>query len=684
MKKTTGFWSLFCGVLLCLALAERAAVAQFHGGGCACGRYQLSHPTWEIDHNTANFQNAAAAEFTKWHDRVDRWAWTVGDNFAGANSKNEILFFTVAQTFSQYGILIDSDVFGVAYLNPMSAFGAFNACPPPAGTTCGTFTETDVIMNFDFSRGWTTALPNYSDTGPANYAATALHELGHTLGLHHNFGNLSTMNYFEDFAGRYLTVADAAIARLHYPSNLVTTTDMATYPFRYSGAGDGYTSTNVASVSPSTVAAGSTFTLHNFTVENPGSVNLSNVVLSIYLSTDSTITSSDHLVGTLGWATFSALGWWDTSSGWTFTLPGSVPAGTYYIGAIVTYNNTAADGVTYNNSWVLDDSRRLTVTPAGGSCVQDFTLACGDTDFWSNNGTGSTNAVSTYSCDPELSQSGPEYTYIFEPATDTDVQLDLTGLSADLDLFVLRDFGTGCIPGNCISSSVAASNANDQIRFGAVGGRRYYVVVDGYLGATSNYTIQLTCQGATFADLPPGNWATPYILAIYNAGITTGCSASPRNYCPNALVTREQMAVFLERGLRGGSFVPPPAVGIFSDVPAGSWSAPWIEQLYSDGVTAGCATSPLRYCPGATVTRDSMAIFLLRAKHGASYTPPPAVGIFSDVPASYWAAPWIEQLYAEGITSGCATSPLRYCPGNGVTRAEMAVFLSRAFNLPVP
>ena len=55
---------------------------------------------------------------------------------------------------------------------------------------------------------------------------------------------------------------------------------------------------------------------------------------------------------------------------------------------------------------------------------------------------------------------------------------------------------------------------------------------------------------------------------------------------------------------------------------------------------------------------------------------------FTDVPASFWAAAWIEQLAAEGITNGCDTN--LYCPNKTVGRAEMAVFLGRAFNLPLP
>jgi len=78
-----------------------------------------------------------------------------------------------------------------------------------------------------------------------------------------------------------------------------------------------------------------------------------------------------------------------------------------------------------------------------------------------------------------------------------------------------------------------------------------------------------------------------------------------------------------------------------------------------------------------------MAVFLLRAKHGAGYTPPaPVVQMFADVPLSHPFAAWIYRLAAENITGGCATNPSRYCPDNAVTRAEMAVLLVRAFNLP--
>jgi hypothetical protein len=52
------------------------------------------------------------------------------------------------------------------------------------------------------------------------------------------------------------------------------------------------------------------------------------------------------------------------------------------------------------------------------------------------------------------------------------------------------------------------------------------------------------------------------------------------------------------------------------------------------------------------------------------------------VPRDHWAAPWIERLAAEGVTGGCAEG--LYCPARTTTRAELAVFLARIFNLTLP
>jgi hypothetical protein len=139
------------------------------------------------------------------------------------------------------------------------------------------------------------------------------------------------------------------------------------------------------------------------------------------------------------------------------------------------------------------------------------------------------------------------------------------------------------------------------------------------------------------------------------------------------------MAVFLLKSQYGASYVPPPATGSFNDVPFNDPFAPWIERLAALGVTAGCGGG--NYCPGDGVTRAQMAVFLLKTRNGSGYAPPPAQGIFDDVPASDPFAAWIERIYLGGITGGCSASPLLYCPGSTVTRRQMAVFLVKTFSL---
>jgi hypothetical protein len=107
--------------------------------------------------------------------------------------------------------------------------------------------------------------------------------------------------------------------------------------------------------------------------------------------------------------------------------------------------------------------------------------------------------------------------------------------------------------------------------------------------------------------------------------------------------------------------------------------SPFIHTLYASGITGGCSSNPLLYCPNGGVTRAQMAAFLLKGIHGAGYNPPAPTGtMFGDVPTNKPFAAWIEQLAREGVSGGCQSSPPLYCPDGGVTRGQMAVFLLRS------
>jgi len=184
---------------------------------------------------------------------------------------------------------------------------------------------------------------------------------------------------------------------------------------------------------------------------------------------------------------------------------------------------------------------------------------------------------------------------------------------------------------------------------------------------------------ADFLDVEQSDFFHSAVEKIFRDGITAGCDLW--YYCRNSSTTRAQMAVFLLKSLLGRFYAPPPATGtVFSDVSADSFAAAWIEDLAARGITAGCGGT--LYCPSGSVTRAQMAVFLLKTLLGASHTPPAAIGIFGDVPVGSFAADWIEDVYGRGITAGCSSSELLYCPSNNVTRGQMAAFLVATFALP--
>ncbi|HEY7113259.1 MAG TPA: FG-GAP-like repeat-containing protein, partial [Thermoanaerobaculia bacterium] len=113
----------------------------------------------------------------------------------------------------------------------------------------------------------------------------------------------------------------------------------------------------------------------------------------------------------------------------------------------------------------------------------------------------------------------------------------------------------------------------------------------------------------------------------------------------------------------------------FADVPPSHLFHGAIAKILRAGITTGCGGP--NYCPSSPVTRDQMAVFILRAKHGGSFQAPPPLGTeFADVTVSTFLGKWIELFGTEGFTTGCGGG--NYCPNNPVQRSEMAVFLVRA------
>ena len=185
------------------------------------------------------------------------------------------------------------------------------------------------------------------------------------------------------------------------------------------------------------------------------------------------------------------------------------------------------------------------------------------------------------------------------------------------------------------------------------------------------------CQGR-FCD-EDGSVHQPNIERIAEWGITVGCET--QRFCPEDKIARRQMAAFLYRAVthrQGGSVPANPADPVpMTDVPAGVW-----YEVYARWAASNRIIPPVDgvFNPDGLVTRADMARMLVAAfpklvegEHLA--------GLFSDVAGlEESTVRAIEGLHRAGVTLGCDTAPLRYCPDRPVTRAQMASFFVRALN----
>jgi cysteine-rich repeat protein len=183
--------------------------------------------------------------------------------------------------------------------------------------------------------------------------------------------------------------------------------------------------------------------------------------------------------------------------------------------------------------------------------------------------------------------------------------------------------------------------------------------------------------GNSFSDVPRTNPFYRFIETLLHRGVTGGCTGT--TYCPATSTTRDAMAVFVLVSKEGPAYNPP-ACGtpVFLDVPAANPFCKWIEELARRGVVSGCGGG--NYCPSAAVTREQMAVFVLRTLDPALN--PPNCGntpMFPDVPASSPFCKWIEELARRGVVTGCGGG--NYCPTAAVSREQMGVFLGVTFNL---
>jgi hypothetical protein len=181
---------------------------------------------------------------------------------------------------------------------------------------------------------------------------------------------------------------------------------------------------------------------------------------------------------------------------------------------------------------------------------------------------------------------------------------------------------------------------------------------------------QVAADGMLFEDgatVTVGGAAAANVTVLGNASLHFDAPALPAGSI-NDVTVADPSGLF---GTMARAYV-----SMFADVPSSNGFISYIASLVANGLTVGCGGP--NYCPTSSVTRQQMAVFLLRGKYGLCYTPPPCTGtVFTDVPCTGSPFdPWIEALAQLQITSGCGGG--NYCPTDPVKRQQMAVFLLKA------
>ncbi len=196
----------------------------------------------------------------------------------------------------------------------------------------------------------------------------------------------------------------------------------------------------------------------------------------------------------------------------------------------------------------------------------------------------------------------------------------------------------------------------------------------------------------TFSDVLMDFWASEEINACFRQGVVRGYNDG--SYQPDLPVSRDQMAVYIARALARGEDNMPEHAGdpSFLDVPDDSWAYDYIEYVVDQGVVQGYPDGS--YQPEQLVSRDQMAVYIARSiaiptgEAGlADYTPPdeptfpdvPNTGYGADGTQPFWAFKYIEYCAQEGVVGGYADGT--YQPQVTVTRDQMAVYITRAFEL---
>lgn len=277
-------------------------------------------------------------------------------------------------------------------------------------------------------------------------------------------------------------------------------------------------------------------------------------------------------------------------------------------------------------------------------------------------------------------QFGDNYFGVIDPETDSDwyrIKLDGDSL-VHVELGPVPESGglqLQLLDGSLRSRNLPITVQDNNLWTSEVelAGGTYYLKLSSSSGQRQQFygvRVHVNRMVGGFSDIY-GHWAEPAMLKLVNQGYVSGYGYGNLNLYPNRPITRAEASAVLDRILQPGS-APPPG---FEDVPSDHWAYPAIARLTRAGIISGYSRTT--FAPDRNISRMEMMTLLANATGKKGYARGAAP--FPDVSSSYWGAPILRQLKAEGWADGYEDGTFR--PERLATRAEFMAFTVKMLEL---
>lgn len=211
-----------------------------------------------------------------------------------------------------------------------------------------------------------------------------------------------------------------------------------------------------------------------------------------------------------------------------------------------------------------------------------------------------------------------------------------------------------------LNFKLASSTANPELlgiyylnesskKWEYVGGKRSTDngAIEAALSHNSKYAVLEYTK--TYKDVPSTHWAFTTIQALSAKQVIEG--VSDEEFAPSKTTTRAQFVTMLVRSLGIQATGTPSA---FADVAQGAWYSEAVSTAVQAGIVKGIDDT--HFAPNASITREQMAVLLVRAyeyKSGISLQASDKLSLYADAnKVSSWAIVDINKAIAAGLMTG--------------------------------